>query len=119
VTWQLSKKSKSGGYVVQEITTTDKDGTQTHHYWEAWQVSKGSTHTIYHDQGFGYDDKFRDPSGTTVHASARFHEGLRLPSSFVPHNPNTAAGLLPSTAINPGLPTRNATASVDRTWTAP
>ena len=119
IQWQLSKKSKSGGYIVQEITTTNASGNQTYHYWEAWQVSKGSKGTIYKDQGYNYDDMFRDPSGTTVNGSARFYEGLQLPSSFAPHSPGTIAGDLPATSVNPNLPTTNATAPVDRVWTAP
>jgi len=62
---------------------------------------------------------FQNPVGTTVNASARFYEGLTLPGSFWPHSPGTTAGILPATAINPNLPTSNATAPVDRTWVAP
>jgi len=121
IVWKLSKKSRNGGYIVQEVTTTDSAGRQTYHYWEAWKVPKGSNRTDSRKRGFDYDDMFSDPSGTTVHASARFYEGLLLPSSFVPNNtdPRTDAGLLPSTADDPHLPTDNATAPVDRTWTAP
>ena len=89
------------------------------HYWEAWGVPKGSKDTIYHEHGATYDDMFRDPVGTTVQGSARFYEGLVLPASFYPGSPGTTAGMLPATAIDPNLPTTNATAPVDLTWTAP
>ncbi len=119
IQWHLSEKSKSGGYIVQEITTTTIFGMPAYHYWEAWEVPKGSKGTIYNEEGASYDDMFGDPSGTTVHGSARFYEGLQLPGSFWPHSPGTTAGILPATAIDPNLPTSDATAPVDRIWTAP
>jgi RHS repeat-associated protein len=121
--WQLTDKSKSGGYVVQEITATDKDGNQTAHFWEAWPVDKGSQNTSYIDHKVydGYDDAFTNPAGTVVKASARYYDGLTLPDSFkegvkggVPDSGN-----LKSTATDPHLSTTNATDPVNRTWTAP
>jgi RHS repeat-associated protein len=117
IQWQLSKKSKAGGEIVQQISTYDKSGKREYTYWEAWSVPKGSKFTSYYPDP--KDDIFRDYSGNRTDASARFYEGLKLPSSFLSNNPGTYAGILPSTGANPNLPTSNATAPVDRTWTAP
>jgi hypothetical protein len=121
VKWHLKHKSKSGGQIVQEITTTDPSGHQTSHYWEAWPVNKGSKNTAYIDEKAykGFDDMFRDPPGTTVKATARYYDGLTLPDSFSAHARGTTAGDLPATATDPQLPTNNATAPVERTWVAP
>jgi hypothetical protein len=97
---------------------TNTLGNQTSKYWEAWQVPAKSEFTIYHPID-NNDDTFSDFGGTKVNASARFYEALQLPSSFIPHNPNTFAGELRSTTMAPNLPTDNATTPVDRTWTAP
>lgn len=118
IQWKLAIPSKAGGWIVQEITATNPDGTPDRHFWEAWRVSVGSTVTIYNGS-FAYDDKFRAPSGETVLGSARFYEGLSLPSTFIPNNKDTYARILPSTTINPNLPLNNATAPLYRLWTAP
>ena len=36
--------------------------------------------------------------------SVRFYEGLALPGAFIPNNPATIAGDLPSTTVDPQLP---------------
>ena len=121
IQWQLSQKSKKGGWVVQQITLTDSAGKQALEYWEAWQVPAGSEFTTYHGTGNGSDDTFS--AGILPHftatASASFYEGLELPDSFIKNNPNTSAGSLRSTTINPNLPKNSATDSVNRTWTSP
>ena len=119
VQWQLDKKSKQGGQIIQHTTTTDPSGKQTGNFWEAWQVPANSKFTTYHGTFANIDDVYSDPAGTTVHSEARFYEGQNLPDSFKPNNPNTSAGDLPSTTENPNLPTNNATDPVERTWTAP
>jgi hypothetical protein len=119
IQWRLAKKSKRGGQIIQHLTTTDASGKQTGDFWEAWQVPANSKFTTFHGSYGNIDDVFSDPSGTTVHAEARFYEGLNLPDSFQPKNPDTSAQDLPSTTENPNLPTNNATDPVDRTWTAP
>jgi hypothetical protein len=121
--WHLTDKSKSGGYVVQEITTTDKSGNQTSHFWEAWPVDKGSQNTSYIDHKVyeGYDDAFTNPAGTGVKASARYYDGLTLPDTFKEgvNGGFPGSGNLKSTTTDPHLPTTNATDPVNRTWTAP
>jgi len=119
VQWKLSNESKSGGWIVQNVTINDASGKQTYNYWEAWQIPAGSQITNYAITGDINDDEFVGASGSKFNAEARFYEGLQLPSSFQPNNPATAAGILPSTTVNPKLPTDNATEPVDRTWTAP
>ena len=119
IQWKLAKKSKIGGQIVQHITTTDTSGEQRNDYWEASQVPAKSKFTVYHGTFLDIDDMFKDPAGWTVHAEARFYEGLQLPGSFITNNPNTAAHELPSTTQNPNLPTDAATDPVVRTWTAP
>lgn len=112
-------KSKSGGWIVQHIAATDPSGRPIFSFWEAWQVAAGSQITNYAVNGDIEDDTFFGPSGTRANAEARFYEGLQLPASFRANNGDTPAGILPATTVNPNLPTDNATAPVDRTWTAP
>lgn len=116
--WKLSKNSEKGGWIVQEITDTDASGKQTKHFWEAWQVPAKSQYTIY------FPDRKDDtqsglPKGMKVNAEARFYEGLQLPSSFKPNNPATPSGILRSTTLRPNLPTKTATAPVNRAWVVP
>lgn len=117
IQWKLSQNSKTGGWIVQENRGSDASG-KSWHYWEAWRVEAGYQVTIY-NAFVSFDDVFGGDNNDKVSAEARFYEGLQLPSSFIPNNPNTFAGLLPSTDVNPNLPTTNATAPVDRTWTCP
>jgi hypothetical protein len=108
------RKIKGGGWIVQNVTMTDASGKQTT-MWEGWQVPADSQYTKYYPRKM--DDTFMAAKGSTIHAVARFYEGLQLPSSFKPNNPETHAGILPSTTVKPNLPTRHATAPVDRTFT--
>ena len=117
VKWKLAKPSKSGGWIVQEITAVDQNGNQIAHFWEAWQVPANSKVTTY-DGISSYDDVFQAPSGTKASATARFYEGLQLPAAFTPGG-HPYSGILPSTTGNPNLPTNNATAPVNRRWRAP
>jgi hypothetical protein len=108
VQWQLSMPSKSGGWVVQKVVATGPRTT----YWEAWAVSPGTQVTAYASAGDPTDDTFL--GFQSISASASFYEGLILPPSFVPNNPTTSAGILPSTTVNPNL--SGGTAPVVRTW---
>lgn len=117
VQWRLAHKSKIGGWIIQEVNLTDGSGKRSWRYWEAWRVLPGSRYTIFHltDR---YDDEFKDTPGSKVTARARFYEGLTLPTSFQPNNPDTLASTLPSVAVEPNLPADNATAAVERNWWA-
>jgi RHS repeat-associated protein len=118
IKWKLGKPSKTGGWIVQEITETNQNGKPVAHYWEAWPVPAKSRFTIYHGD-FSYDDAFvGGPSGHKVAARATFYEGLKLPASFAVGN-HPWAGILPSTTANPNLPTFNASSPVNRTWNVP
>lgn len=114
IKWRLAKPSKKGGYIVQEIKI---DGTPGYHYWEAWKVDVGAQVTTFNAYS-SYDDQFKAPSGTTIEGRARFYEGLQLPRAFLPGFA-PPSGSLPSTYTDQKIPTKNATESVDRTWTAP
>jgi RHS repeat-associated protein len=126
VTWQLSQPSQSGGYVVQEMLLTGRSsnnpgGNGTAHYWEAWRIMAGATQTPSIAAGLSqWDDSFKvgpqTGSGSiTWRGSARFYEGLILPSTFKPGQPFAGAAL--STTIDPHLSTTHATAPVNRTLT--
>jgi RHS repeat-associated protein len=121
IQWKLSRKSPKGGRIVQQVTLTDSAGKQVMVFWEAWQVPADSQFTTFHGIGSGIDDTWS--AGILSHfnatASARFYEGLELPASFIVNNPDTPAYRLPSTTIDPHLPTSAATDPVDRTWTSP
>ena len=118
IKWKLATPSKSGGYIVQEITEKDQFGNPVAHYWEAWRVPVNSqVATAYVSSS--YDDTFSGgPSGNVVRAQARFYEGLQLPSSFTPGG-HPWSGILPSTTGNPNLPTSNRTSAVNRKWKIP
>ena len=118
IRWKLAKPSKTGGWIIQEITAVDQFGNPVAHYWEAWQVPANSEYTTTYGI-FGRDDTFQAPSGERARASARFYEGLTLPAAFIPNNPNTYAGILPSTTGNPNLPLSNASRPVNRRWKSP
>lgn len=115
IQWKLSHPTKKGGWIVQHLTGTNKSGKQIYEIWEAWKVLAKSQYTKYYPDP--NDDTF-DASNVTYKAQARFYEGLQLPSSFTV-KPEKPTGILPYTTVNPNLPTDNATAPVDRTWTAP
>lgn len=108
VQWHLSRPSKKGGWIVQQFVSTGPSTT----YWEAWSVTPGTQVTSYASNGDPVDDTFQ--GFQSVSASASFYEGLTFPSSFVPNNLATAAGILPSTTVNPNL--SGGTAPVVRTW---
>ena len=117
IRWGLIQKSKSGGWIVQHIVA-DYMGVGHYNYWEAWQVPPCSRFTTFHVAGFPYDDMFRGPLGSHIHASARFYEGLALPAAFTVHPAPFPAGILLATTVNPNLPTDNATAPNVRWWMA-
>jgi hypothetical protein len=122
VNFRLPKASIAGGYFVQEVqckrSATDCDGAAQPscgydlHYWEAWRVLAGGIQDEAVAAGrFTFADQYSDDScgaGTKgtfdVVASVRFYEGLVLPPAFIPNNPGTQAGDLPSTANDPQLP---------------
>jgi len=125
IKWILKSASKNGGYIIQEFTARadaiDFDGksmgTFYTHFWEAFHVSKGESSV---DNLNDYDDEFRfggAPGSASGHYSAegtaRFYEGLTLPSDFVPGSVRHA-GDLPATTVNPNLSSKNATDPVVR-----
>jgi hypothetical protein len=65
INWNLSQKSKAGGYIVQEITLSDPAGNEFMQYWEAWQVKRGSTLTVYAGKSDA-DDHFRPEKGNSA-----------------------------------------------------
>lgn len=126
IIWILSKPSKLGGWVVQKMNiyqsyvANGKFRKFDRTYWEAWPVPPGGTHTVDYGNGtYQWDDAWgvgpvTTGSGTiTWSGSARFYEGLTLPSSFQP-NTDTNAKALPATSVDPRLPLQNATAPVAR-----
>ena len=68
--------------------------------------------------GNSYSDMFAGGAGSQIFASARFYEGLTLPSSFTVQPQGFPAGILRATTSDPGLSTGDATAPVVRTWQA-
>jgi hypothetical protein len=59
---------------------------------------------------------FAGGAGSHIHASARFYEGLTLPSSFKVQPAGFPAGILKATTANPNLSTQHATAANVRWW---
>jgi hypothetical protein len=123
IQWQLSIPSIDVGYIIQDMIISDSDGGSVH-YWEAWRVDPGSTVTTFAAAGFRWDDGYTysgslpGSSGSIIwNGSARFYEGLNLPSTFVPGGAGKPPGMLPATTIDPELPTSTwrATSPVKRT----
>lgn len=117
IQWKLNHESKSGGWIVQHIQA-NFTGAGNFDYWEAWQVPahSRSTKTLI---VFGYDDMFRGLTGSHIHSSARFYDGLQLPASFTVHPAGFPAGVLRATTVDPHLPLKHATAADNRDWTSP
>jgi RHS repeat-associated protein len=127
IVFSLSQSSPNGGFVGQttNITASFVDGLGILHstnstFYEAWPVDRGSTATSEGGrdaQGRSYDDLFYYPGGgenshgsVEITGTARFYEAAPIPDSYTRNNPNTSAGDLRSTNVNPNLPTENATA---------
>jgi RHS repeat-associated protein len=131
VSWVLSQASPQGGYVIQEVALTGGGVTAekgevfniNKKYWEAWKVSPGNTRTDLTTTGdFAFDDTFSLSTPTksvslTWNATARFYEGLKLPDSFTAGGSRFAGNYLPSTEIEPKLPTGAGIPSVSRVLT--
>lgn len=117
VVYQLARRSRRGGWIVQKVCEDrdiyECDGRESDvqtlpAFWEAWEVRPGRRITAEVDLGLElYDDEFSeaDHPGTegSVHiwGSLRFFEGVDLPAGMVPNNPDTPAGGLPSTTVEP------------------
>lgn len=103
------------GWVIQEVTAdakfTEKGGKakrEQYHFWEAWQLKKGKTTTIYQDEGLDTnDDRYYTPARAAgskgydkTYGKVKFYEGP-LPSDFKTNNPKTVAGILYSSSSSP------------------
>lgn len=117
IQWLLSIPSGSkGGYVIQTIDVTydvKKCGTNCDgaavdttklKFQEAWPINPKQKVTKWAEAGDPYDDTYSDPSyGTdtcgsiTVKATTAYFDGITLPADFKVNNPDTQAGILPST----------------------
>jgi hypothetical protein len=135
VQWHIDKLSgAAGGYVVQTVDVENDirdcanspTDTSKKLFQEAWQINPGQTVTGYAETGDVNDDTYAGPSkGTATKgsiqatATAAYYDGLTLPADFIINNPNTFAGMLPSTTtihiLNGGTPTipHNLTAEWD------
>ena len=115
VWFSIPAAAGSDGWVIQEVKAdarfTKKDGTKVHepyHFWEAWQLKKGKTTTIYQDEGLDTnDDSYYTPARAAgskgydkTYGKVKFYEGP-LPSDFKTNNPATVAGILYSSTSAP------------------
>ena len=111
--WHLAEVSPKGGYVVQQVTRTilgtRPDGAammpSSIKYWEAWRVPAGSRVKVPATDNFVNGIPPGSSGSDSVSATARFYEGLTLPSSFAADNSPYAASRL-SSASDPILSTR-------------
>lgn len=116
VKFTLSAPSVAGGWIVQEYKRTPKiddcsDNPVDHnvlHYWEAWRIDPGSTIDSARANGsYTFDDQYSEgPHPNTkgsikIEGKVQFFEGAVLPPNFIPNNPNTWAGGLPSDTLPP------------------
>jgi hypothetical protein len=126
--WELSKKSANGGIILQEITF--ESGGDTHHYFELWEVGKGSRYSTEVASGSRFaDDSWENRdglirSGEQTVGVARFYEGQGIPSGFIMNNPKVpwaGRGMITVRASldDPKLPLDQATDPVVRRWIYP
>ena len=115
--FDLPKPAAADGWVIQEITVVYdiKDNTgktinnESVHYWEAWQVKKGKSGTVWQDEKLDdNDDAYTESSrkntkgSSIVTGKAKFYEG-DLPGDFKTNNPDTQAGILHATTKKPSF----------------
>ena len=129
VQWKLRYRAYSGGFVIQridwDIFVEDCNGNEIPnneaYYWEAWEIRKNKKITTYAEGEGGdiYDDTYAHTGfgdctkGVLImYGFARYYDGLKLPASFIPNNPDTYAYSLPSTTEDPFLPTGHATSTI-------
>jgi len=111
----LKFASPKGGYFVQEVRirrTISKECPNEYKdfditYYEAWKVNEGKTITATAEAGFTDDDTYMMPSMYQSEGSSdftgivKFFENITLPDDFQIRNPQTFAGILPSTRKKP------------------
>lgn len=115
VWFDLPKAAEADGWVVQEINAVfevkDASGAtiqnQRFHFWEAWEVKKGKTGTVWQDQKlddnddqYGTGRRANTKGSISVLGKAKFYPGP-LPPDFVKNNPDTLAHILHSTTKKP------------------
>ena len=115
VWFSIGSPAGADGWVIQEVminrTIVDAKGittTKNYHYWEAWELKKGKTVTVWQDGALDdNDDMYHEPNGPTgskgtieARGKVKFYEGA-LPADFKTNNPSTLAGILHSTTTKP------------------
>lgn len=115
VWFSIPTAAGADGWVIQEVTAdakfTEKSGTkksEQYHFWEAWELKKGKTTTIYQDLALDTnDDSYYTPARAAgskgydkTYGKVKFYEGP-LPSDFKTNNPKTVAGILNSSTSSP------------------
>jgi hypothetical protein len=135
VQFRLPLPAAENGIIVQEVVQfqsgTNSVGNAfslTTHYWEAWEVTKGSHAPNSNGEstvgqfiaGLGvtppsdpkFNQRFNDiffkqfsigNKGSVIYLSSAAFYQRALPSDFVVNNPATGAGSLPSTLTRPGF----------------
>jgi len=137
VVWNVSTSNmnvsiSSAGQIIQQVTMTSSTGTQVANYWESWNVSAqgvvtpttGMINGTIPGISSNTNDVFMAPSGTIITSTAVFYPGYQVPTAgpgaFIPDNPATFGGGLPSSTVNPNPPSPiNSSPPVNRTWSAP
>jgi hypothetical protein len=117
--WQLGHPSRLGGYIVEEVSRTmlgtRADGSAIAPsqvtYWQAWQVPPGADAPANASSVFEDTVLAGGAGEETIHAVARFYEGLSLPSAFAKGN-SPYAGSAISSIRDPHLSTQSATLPV-------
>jgi len=139
VWFSVGKAAANDGWVIQEYdgdadrrkADGKSDAHKAYHYWEAWELKKGKTVTIWqdgklddNDDEYWWDPEPEKTKGTnSVKGKVKFYEGA-LPGDFKKENPDTIAHILPSTTKKPpfwdGAGTRHdLTATWDDTGSKP
>ena len=112
---QLDSPSPKCGYIIQEVRGSDENANEVFHYWEAWQVLKGSDHAF--ETGASGDDAFSwvptpgQPDRVIVDSSARYYDDIDnsdlYKMGFRQNAVPSAADMMFGTFTRPKLPTDN------------
>jgi hypothetical protein len=109
----LDSPAAEAGWVIQEVVASFKTvGSidRSYHFWEAWEVDKGKTGTVWQEKGLDdNDDQYyaapaaaNSKGANKLLGKAKFYEGA-LPADFKKNNPSTIAGILHSTTSKPAF----------------
>jgi len=111
VQFSLDDAPEQAGFIVQQVTVTTEiftcEGTRDPvvtsplTWWEAWPVGANVISDVRWVDHWHFDRMDHHRGSWSVQGDARFFPTPSLPPDFIPRNPGTGAGALPSTLTEP------------------